>query len=750
MKIFVGILFALTLTSAVMAQKTSVQDIDQRVESLLGKMTLDEKIGQLNMLPGGNNTGTAVERANLMAQVKAGNVGAILTHSNFDEKIALQRAAVKETRLGIPLVFGFDVIHGYKTIFPIPLAQAASWDMVLIENIERIAATEAAADGQNWTFSPMVDIARDPRWGRVMEGAGEDPFLGSRVAEARIRGFQGDDLSNPLSIAACAKHFAGYGFIEGGREYNAVDMSERRLREFVLPPFEAAARAGAATFMHAFNTLNGVPAGMHKHLISNILKGEWAWKGMLVSDWNSIGETIIHGLATDDVDASAKCLLAGTDMDMAGGTYLRGLKQALQAGRITEAQINEAVRRVLRLKMTLGLFDDPFRYLDPKRRAEFIEKPEYRLLAREAAAKSMVLLKNDGGLLPLTPNSPFKKILLIGPYADSRSHKDYMSSWTQSIGISFYDSTKVVTPAMAIKPSLEKMGFEVTVKEICLDPYCNEKDLSTALKASNEAEIVVVCVGEQGNDCGESRSVANLNLKIAQEQLLKIVSRGSKPTVMVLFNSRPMTFEWATENIPAILVAWQPGFETGNALADVLTGKVNPSGKLPITFPRHVGQIPLYYNHENTGRPGPDNYQIWTSGYLDQRNSPAYPFGWGLSYSRYVYSDIKLSQNQIRLNETIEVSVTVSNTGGMAGEEVVQLYIHDEAADVAPPVKALKGFQKIKLEAGENKTVSFKIGAAELAYWNQDNVRKADPGKFTVMVGPNSVELKRASFDVLK
>lgn len=744
------VLLLINSLSIVFAQKSSVQNIDSRVETLLAKMTLDEKIGQLNQVPGDISTGTDVKTDDLLTQIRTGRIGSVLSHTNFKNKITMQRVAVSETRLGIPLVFGFDVIHGYKTIFPIPLAQAASWDMGLIERIERIAAEEASADGQNWTFSPMVDVARDPRWGRVMEGAGEDPFLNSRVAEARIRGFQGNDLAANNTVAACTKHFAGYGFAEAGRDYNTVDISDQRLREIVLPPFKAAADAGSATFMNAFNVLNGVPASMNKNLITNILRGEWAWKGMVVSDWNSFGETLVHGAAENDLDAAAKCLTAGSDMDMAGGTFERGLKKALETGRVSQAQIDEAVRRVLRFKFSLGLFDDPFRYLDQKRHDETLEKPEYRETAREAAAKSMVLLKNDGGLLPLTEGSRFKKIAIIGPYADSKGNKDYMSFWTLGLGMRDYDSTKVVRPAQALKPALEALGFEVTVTEICLDALCTEKDYSVAINAAREADIVIACLGERGIDCGESRSVANLELPREQERIVSILGRLSKPTVMVLFNSRPMVFEWASQNIPAILVAWQPGFETGNALADVLTGKQNPSGKLPVTFPRTLGQVPIYYNHLNTGRPQQQYGQLWTSGYLDVPTTPAYPFGFGLSYTSFSYSDLKLSKSQYKMGETVEATLTLTNTGSRVGEEVVQCYTRDLAADLARPVKELKAFQKIKLNPGESRVVTFRLSEKDLSYWNHELKWKADPGKFQVFVGGNSIEVKEAVFELVR
>jgi beta-glucosidase len=736
------------LVSAQVAPNTSVKNIEPRVEALLAKMTLEEKIGQLNQVVGDISTGTDVKKDDLLSAVREGKVGSVLSHTNFDNKITMQRAATG-SRLGIPLIFGFDVIHGYKTIFPIPLAQAASWDMDLIERIERVAAAEAAADGQNWTFTPMVDVSWDPRWGRVMEGAGEDPFLGSLVAQARIRGIQGSDLADPTTLAACTKHFAGYGFTEAGRDYNTVDMSDQRLREMVLPPFEAAAKAGSATFMNAFNTLNGVPASMNKYLITDILRGEWGWKGMVVSDWNSFGETIVHGAAENDVDASAKCLAAGSDMDMAGGTFQRGLKKALENGRVTEAQINEAVRRVLRLKFALGLFDNPFQYLDPKRHDTAFEKPEYRQLAREAAAKSMVLLKNDGDLLPLTPSSPLKRIAIIGPYADSHTDKDYMSFWTLGLGMRFYDSTKVVTPAQALKPELEKMGFTVTVTEVCLDATCTEKDYVMVKSAAKEADLVIMCLGEKGIDCGESRSVSNLQLNNDQERMLRFLPVG-KAVVMVVFNSRPLVFNTANESVPAILVAWQPGYETGNALADVLTGKVNPAGKLPMTFPRNLGQVPTHYNQLNTGRPQQSTGQMWTSGYLDSPVTPAYPFGYGLSYTKFSYSNVTMSKSQYKLGETVDVSVTVTNTGDVEGEEVVQLYIRDIAADIARPVKELKGFEKVKLAKGQSRTVSFRLTPKDLSYWNNEKQFKADPGFFRVFVGGNSRDVKEAGFELVR
>jgi beta-glucosidase len=581
-----------------------------------------------------------------------------------------------------------------------------------------------------------------------MEGAGEDPYLSSKIAAARVRGFQGTDLSKPNAVAACVKHFAAYGFSEGGRDYNTVDMSDHRLREIVLPPFEAAAKEGAATFMNAFNTLNGTPASMNHYLLKDILRQEWGFKGMVVSDWNSIGETITHGAAADEVDAAAKCLSAGSDMDMAGTTFQKGLKIALINGKVTQKQLDDAVRNVLRLKFQLGLFDDPFRRLNPANRKNNLENPSYRQTAREAAQKSMVLLRNNGGILPLTSQTPLKRILIVGPFADNNSQKDYLSFWTLGLGTPHYDSTKIITPAQALKPALEAQGFEVTIRAICKDAACTEIEMDAAVKDVRTADVVIICVGEHGLDCGESRSVADINLRNAQEQLIKRMTRTNKPAIMVLFNSRPLTFDWAFENMQGILVAWQPGFETGNALADIITGKVNPSGKLPMTFPKHVGQIPLYYNALKTGRPQSNFGTPWTSGYLDMPSTPAFPFGYGIGYSRFVYSEVKLSTNAITQNESLDVSVNVTNTGSMDGEEVVQLYINDPVADVARPVKELKGFQKIFLPAGKSQIVHFKITKDELAYWNDKKEKKADPGTFTVFIGGNSQEVKSASFEL--
>lgn len=744
-KIFLLFSFFYLLTQMTLAQNTSVKNIDQRVEELLKKMTVEEKIGQLTQGPGDFSTGTTTADINFAKAIREGRLSSILTHRDFDNKIKLQEIATKESRLKIPLIFGFDVIHGYKTIFPIPLAQSASWDLKAIENVERIAATEAAADGQHWTFAPMVDVSHDPRWGRTMEGSGEDTYLGTLIAKARVKGFQGDDLSATNTVLACAKHFAGYGGTEGGRDYNSVEMSETQLRNWVLPPFKACADAGVATFMNAFHTLNGVPCTVHPLLVNQILRKEWGYKGFVVSDYDSVGELLSHGVAANDEEAAVKALIAGCDMDMSSYAYMENMKNALTKEKVTIRQIDDAVRRVLKSKFALGLFDDPFKYLNKTYRNATLEKPEFLEASRDMARKSMVLLKNDKNILPLSKD---KKIAIIGPYANSIGNKDYMSFWTQGIGQREYDSTKVVTPLQGLQNRLGK-NVKILTASGCVGKNCTEASIQEAVKVAQEADVVLVCVGEQGIDCGESRSVVSLDLNGNQEDLLKAIHKTGKPTVMVLFNSRPLTFEWANANIPAILVAWQPGFQTGNALADVLFGDYNPAAKLTVTFPKHGGQVPLYYNRLETGRYQYEYQTMWTSGYLDMPNKPAYPFGFGLSYTTFEYSGMKLSSQEITANETLEVSVTVKNTGNRAGEEVVQFYVRDVVGDISRPVKELKGFEKIALKAGESKEVKFKLTAQDLAYWNLQMQYKADPGEFKVFVGTNSENVKEAGF-VLK
>jgi beta-glucosidase len=731
--------FNMTITAQI---PTSVKNIPQRVETLLKQMTLEEKIGQMHQLNRDLATGTvSAEQQNMEEVVRKGGIGSFLTIFEMDEKIKFQTIAVKESRLKIPLIFGLDVIHGYRTIFPIPLAEAASFDLAAIENAERIAATEARADGVHWTFAPMMDVGRDPRWGRVMEGAGEDTYLGSLIAAARVRGFQGKDLSADNTLVACAKHFAAYGFGEAGREYNTVNMSEQRLREVVLPPFKAAIDAGVGTVMNAFHTLNGVPASADKHLGIDILKKEWGFKGFVISDWASYNELIYHGVAANQTEAAALALNAGGDMDMEGRVYINALKKALAEKRVTMAQIDEAVRRILTIKMSLGLFDDPFRYLNKERRDNTMWKPEFIEASRDMARKGMVLLRNENQTLPFSKK--VKTIAIVGPFADAKGQKDYLSFWTFRAV-----QSKVITLAEGVKNKIP--GAEILIAAgVDTSNRMTEASLNDALQKVQRADIVIVALGEHGINSGEARSFTNLNLPGEQEALLKKVVAAGKPTALVLINGRPLTIEWAAANCPAILEAWQPGQEAGNAIADVLFGDYNPAGKLPLTFPVNVGQIPIYYNELSTGRPWSGKQEdFWFSRYRDVGTKPLYPFGYGLSYTRFEYSDISLDKTAITANEKLQASVTLNNAGNYDGEEIVQLYIRDLVADISRPVKELKGFQKVFLAKGSSKKITFSIGVDELKYWNNQLKYKADKGEFEVMIGTSSEQVKIAKFSL--
>jgi beta-glucosidase len=722
-------------------------EMEQKINALLQQMTLQEKIGQMNQVSKDFATGTVnKDVTDVEADVKNGNIGSFLNLAEMDMKIKMQTIAVKESRLKIPIIFGLDVIHGYRTIFPIPLAQAASWDLQAIENAERVAATEASADGVNWTFAPMMDVGRDPRWGRAMEGAGEDTYLGSLIAAARVRGFQGNDLSADNTIVACAKHFAGYGFGEAGREYNTVNMSEQKLRQDVLPPFKAAVDAGIGTFMNAFHTLNGVPCSADKHLGIDILRKEWGFNGFMVSDWASYKELIAHGVAADDGEAAVKALSAGGDMDMEGKVYINGLEKALKNKKINIAQIDDAVRNILRIKMKLGLFDNPFKYLNKERRDNAMYKPEFIIATRDLAKKGMVLLKNianTSGEKVLPISKTVKTIAIIGPFANSKTQKDYLSFWTfraeQSKVVTLYEGIKNKIPSANIifAEGLDKMDV------------MTEASLNDAIEKATQADVVIMALGEHGENNGEARSFTNINLPGQQEELLKKINALGKPTVMVLFSGRPLTFEWANKNVAAILEAWQPGMEAGNAVADVLFGDYNPAGKLTMTFPQNVGQIPIYYNQLSTGREWSGKQEdFWYSRYRDVTNEPAYPFGFGLSYTDFSYSEISLSQKSITPLQKLEAAVTITNTGKYDGEETVQLYLRDVVADISRPVKELKGFKKIMLKKGESQKVTFSIGIEDLKYWNNELKYKADAGTFQVMIGTNSSEVKQVSFEL--
>jgi len=715
----------------------SEKEVMKKADSVLALMTLDEKIGQLNQFSGdGELTGPVALRPDLLQSIRDGKVGSMLNINGADYTRKIQKIAIEESRLKIPLIFGYDVIHGYKTIFPIPLGEAASWDIEVAERSARIGATEAAAAGQHWTFAPMVDIARDPRWGRIMEGSGEDPYLGSRLAEARVKGFQGKNLADITTILACAKHYAGYGNAQAGRDYYTTDMSDNTLREIYLPPFKAAAKAGVETFMSAFNDLNGVPATGNKYLIHDILKTEWAFKGMVVSDWGSISEMIPHGIVANKYEAGDLAFNAGVDMDMEGNVYLTEMKNLLKDGNITEAQIDESVRRVLRLKFLLGLFEDPYRYSNTERESQTLLKPEFLAEARDAARKSFVLLKNENQVLPL--NISVKSVALIGPAADAAD--DMIGNWSGR-----GEGKHVIT----LKKELEtRLGAGKVL--YAKGANFNDSDKSgfaAAMAAARRADIIIAACGEAGMMSGESMSRADISIPGVQEELILEMAKLGKPMVLVLFNGRPLILTKVNTFVPAILEAWIPGTMTGPALCDVLFGEYNPSGKLPVTFPYSVGQIPIYYNHKNSGRPGSQE-QKFTSRYLDVPNDPLFPFGYGLSYTQFAYNNLTLSESILSDIHPLEVRVDIKNTGLVAGTETVQLYIRDLVGSVTRPVKELKGFTKVMLKAGEVQTVSFKVAKEDLSFYNREGVWGTEPGKFKVFVGTNSQNTIEAGFEL--
>jgi beta-glucosidase len=708
--------------------------IEQKVDSVLKLMTIDEKIGQLNQLTGnGETTGPITFATEYQDAIRRGEVGSMLNVNGASYTYKVQKIAVEESRLGIPLLFGYDVIHGYKTIFPIPLGEAACWDLDAIEKSARIAAIEASAAGQHWTFAPMVDIARDPRWGRVMEGAGEDPFYGSKVAVARIKGFQGENLADSNSILACAKHFAAYGAAMGGRDYNTVDISKRTLYEVYLPPFKAAVDAGVLSFMASFNEINGIPSSGNKDLMNGILKSDWNFKGFIVSDWASIREMLVHGIAADEYEAANLAMNAGIDMDMEGHIYINQLKKLLADGKVTEKQIDDAVRRILRVKFMLGLFDDPYRYCDTAREKEMILNPRHLEIAREVARKSMVLLKNNN-VLPLSKN--IKSVAVIGPLADNKD--EIIGTWSArgegKDAISVLTGVKQKVPSAKI---LYAKGCDIAGE--------SKAGFAEAIAKAKSADAVIVVVGEAAMMSGEALSRAFLDLPGVQKDLVLELNKLNKPMVVVLMNGRPLTIEWMDNSVPAILEAWLPGTMGGPAVADVLFGDYNPSGKLPITFPRNVGQIPLFYSHKNTGRPR-DEAERYTSKYIDSPNTPLYPFGYGLSYTTFEYSNFGISAKEIGMSDTLKVWVDVTNTGKYDGEEVVQLYIRDLVGSVTRPVKELKGFKKVFIKSGEKVRVEFTLTASDLAFYTRTMEFKPEPGDFKVFVGGNSRDLQELSF----
>ncbi|KFF06914.1 glycoside hydrolase family 3 N-terminal domain-containing protein [Flavobacterium reichenbachii] len=716
------------------------ETIDQKVNALLKKMTIEEKIGQLNQYTGDNSaTGPITINPNKQAEIKAGLIGSMLNIIGTKYTRQYQELAM-QSRLKIPLLFGQDVIHGYKTTFPIPLAEAASWDLKTIELAARVAATEASASGIHWTFAPMVDIGRDPRWGRVMEGAGEDTYLGSKIAYARVKGFQGNKLGDLNSVMACVKHFAAYGAAVGGRDYNSVDMSERMLLETYLPPFKAALDAGAATFMNSFNDLNGIPATGNAHLQRDILKGKWNFQGFVVSDWGSIGEMVAHGYSKDLKEAAYAAITAGSDMDMESNAYRYNLAELVKEGRVSIDLIDDAVKRILRKKYELGLFDDPYRYSDEKRAEKELNNPENRKAALEAAEKSIVLLKNENQTLPLSKN--LKTIAFIGPMV--KEYKANMGFWSVELPEVNYDKW-VVSQWDGLQNKVGK-NTKLLYAKGCEVDGDNKDGFAEAVAAAKQADVVILSIGERRDMSGEAKSRSDLHLPGVQEDLVKAIQATGKPVIVLVNAGRPLIFNWTADNVPAILYTWWLGTEAGNAIANVLFGDYNPSGKLPMTFPREVGQIPIYYNHYSTGRPAKDeDSKNYVSAYIDLKNSPKFPFGYGLSYTKFDYSNLKLSSASMKNNETIKVSFQLSNVGKAAGEEVVQLYLKDKFGSVVRPVLELRDFQKIKLNAGESKTIEFTIDKEKLSFYNNKLEWTAEPGDFEVMIGASSADIKLKS-----
>jgi len=732
---FLILVFIFLLAQLVNAQKKTV---DQRVDSVLRLMTLDEKVGQMNQYNGPwAATGPLTNDDNLLTQIKAGKVSSMLNVTGVARTRELQDLAM-QTRLRIPLLFGQDIIHGYRTTFPIPLAEAASWDLEAIERSARIAAIEASAAGVHWTFAPMVDIARDPRWGRVMEGAGEDPYLGSLIAKARVKGFQGRGLGNTDAVMACAKHFAAYGAAVGGRDYNSVDMSLRQLHEVYLPPFKAALDAGAATFMNSFNDLNGIPATANKYLQRDILKGKWKFKGFVVSDWGSVGEMINHGYAKDNKDASMLATNAGSDMDMESRSNIQNLAQLVKEGKVKLSLVDDAVRRILHKKFEIGLFDDPYRFCNEAREKEQWNNQLNLDAEKDMARKSIVLLKNENQLLPLKKAGGQRKIAMIGPLV--RSIKEHLGFWS-------YDWPD---DSIRITSLWDEVQKKVGDSKLLYAKGCNINDSSKvgfdeAISVAKDADIIIMSVGEARDMTGEAKSKSNIHLPGVQEELIKAIMATGKPVIVLISAGRPLIFNWTADNVPAILYTWWLGTRGAEAIADVLFGDYNPSGKLPISFPRTEGQIPIYYNYYNTGRPATsDSDRFYRSAYIDFSIYPKFAFGHGLSYTNFNYSSVTLSSKSLKGNQKLTASVIVTNTGKYDGTEVVQLYIRDMVGSVVRPVKELKGFQKIILKAGESKTVSFTITTDDLKFYNNDLKYDWESGEFEIMIGTSSKDVKTA------
>ena len=746
------VISALLAGKEVTGQTTNNAKMKSFIDALMKKMTLEEKIGQLNLPGSGDIVTGQAQSSDIAKKIKEGKVGGLFNIKSVAKIRDVQKVAVEQSRLKIPMIFGMDVIHGYETVFPIPLGLSCTWDMNLIERSARIAAIEASADGINWTFSPMVDIARDARWGRIAEGSGEDAYLGSQIAKAMVKGYQGNDLSKNNTIMACVKHYALYGAAEAGRDYNTTDMSHQRMYNEYFPPYKAAVEAGAGSVMASFNEVDGIPATANKWLMTDVLRKQWGFKGFVVTDYTGINEMIDHGIG-DLQTASARALMAGIDMDMVGEGILLTTQKSLKEGKVTLAQINAACRRILEAKYMLGLFDDPYKYCDENRAKTEVFTAAHRKEARSTAAQSFVLLKNQNNVLPLKKAGT---IALIGPLADNKENMP--GTW--SVAANFDKATSVLTGLKEVvgdkvkilhargsnldEDSLFEERAGMFGKSLRRDSRPANVILQEAVDIANQSDVIVAALGESSEMSGESSSRSDIQIPKLQQDLLKALLKTGKPVVLVLFTGRPLALKWENENVPAILNVWFGGSEAGYAIADVLFGDVNPSGKLSTTFPQNVGQVPLFYNHKNTGRPLEEGkwFSKFRSNYLDVSNDPVYPFGYGLSYTTFSYSDIKLSSTSVKGNQALTASVTVTNSGKYDGKEVVQLYIRDVVGSVTRPVKELKGFQKIDLKAGESKTVTFNITPSDLKFYNYDLKYDWEAGEFQIMIGGNSRDVK--------
>ena len=761
-RLTIGLLIIISINASAQTSQDSKSDsyrMKAFIDALMKKMTLEEKIGQLNLPGAGDITTGQASSSGIAQKIEQGKVGGLFNIKSVAKIKEVQQLAVNKSRLKIPLLFGMDVIHGYETVFPIPLGMSCIWDMKLVERSARIAAQEASADGINWTFSPMVDISRDPRWGRISEGSGEDAYLGSQIAKAMVKGYQGTDLSKNNTIMSCVKHYALYGAAEAGRDYNTTDMSRPRMFNEYLPPYKAAVDAGVGSVMASFNEIDGVPATANKWLLTDVLRKQWGFKGFVVTDYTGINEMVDHGIG-DLQTVSARALMAGIDMDMVGEGILTTIQKSLKEGKATVAQIDAACKRILEAKYKLGLFDDPFRYCDENRAKTEIFTDGNRKEARAIAAESFVLLKNNGNVLPLKKSGT---IAVIGPLADATENM----TGTWSVAAVFSKSISVLKGMQEVAGSNAKILYakgsnldedslieqRATMfgKSLRRDNRQPSEILQEAISVANQADVIVAALGEAAEMSGEASSRTSIEIPDIQRELLKALLNTGKPVVLVLFTGRPLALTWEQQHVPAIINVWFGGSEAGHAIADVLYGDVNPSGKLSTTFPQNIGQVPIFYNHKNTGRPLPEGkwFQKFRSNYLDVSNDPLYPFGYGLSYTNFSYSDITLSSSSMKPGQKISASVTVTNNGSRDGKEVVQLYIRDIVGTSTRPVKELRGFQKIELKAGASKTVSFDITVNDLKYYNYELKYVAEPGDFKIFIGGNSRDVKEANFKLL-